>query len=139
MIRSKCKYTYLSFFIIIIFIILFLYLHHFSYVYESFYNNEKKDENKQNENKKNNKDNKNKIYLFPTKGLQQICEEKGLIPAYGPTGCFINGEYDPYANCKCRDKETGECKICYDNIKEDERTSTVVYNALVKEANTGNQ
>jgi hypothetical protein len=135
MIRSKCKYTYLSFFIIIIFIILFLYLHHFSYVYESFYNNE----NKQNENKQNNKDNKNKIYLFPTKGLQQICEEKGLIPAYGPTGCFINGEYDPYANCKCRDKETGECKICYDNIKEDERTSTVVYNALVKEANTGNQ
>jgi hypothetical protein len=123
---TGCKYSYLSVFVILIFVILFLYLHHFSYVYESFYNNEnkKKDE---------------KPYLFPTKGLQNICEEKNLIPAYGPTGCFINGDYDPYANCKCRDKETGECKICYDNIKEDERTSTVVYNALYKQANTGEQ
>ncbi len=68
-------------------------------------------------------------YLFPVKGLQKICEEKGLAPAYGPQSCFKDGKYDPYSNCECLDKKTGECKSCYPNIKRDERSSSVVYDA----------
>lgn len=74
-------------------------------------------------------DNKNKPYLYPTRDLQKICQEKGLEPAYGPKSCFKDGQYDPYANCECVDKKTGDCKTCYSNIKEDERTSSVIYNA----------
>ncbi len=74
-------------------------------------------------------DKKDKPYLFPTRDLQKICKEKGLEPAYGPKSCFKDGQYDPYANCECVDKETGDCKTCYSNIKEDERTSSVIYNA----------
>lgn len=71
----------------------------------------------------------NTMYLYPTKKLQKICEDKKLNPAYGPKSCFLDGKYDPYANCECQDKETGECKSCYPNIEKDERTSSVIYNA----------
>ncbi len=66
-------------------------------------------------------------YLFPTKNLTKICAEKGLKPAFGPTSCFKDGKYDPYANCQCLDKQTGECKVCYPDIKKDETSSSVIY------------
>ncbi len=66
-------------------------------------------------------------YLFPTKKLSKICAEKGLKPAFGPTSCFKDGQYDPYANCQCLDKQTGECKLCYPDIKKDETSSSVIY------------
>jgi hypothetical protein len=66
-------------------------------------------------------------YLFPTKNLTKICAEKGLKPAFGPTSCFKDGQYDPYANCQCLDKQTGECKLCYPDIKKDKTSSSVIY------------
>ena len=72
---------------------------------------------------------KNSVYLYPTRDLQKICAEKGQLPAYGPQSCWKDGKYDPYANCECVDKNTGECKSCYPNIQNDERTSSVIYDA----------
>lgn len=67
-------------------------------------------------------------YLFPTKDLQKECStEQGLEPAYGPTSCFENGQYIPTANCKCRDKNTGDCKLCYPKIKRDDTSSSTIY------------
>ncbi len=67
-------------------------------------------------------------YLFPTKDLQKECNSsQGLEPAYGPTSCFENGQYIPTANCKCRDKNTGDCKICYPKIKKDDTSSSTIY------------
>lgn len=66
-------------------------------------------------------------YLYPTKNLQKICAEKGLKPAFPPTSCFKDGQYDPYANCQCLDKNTGECKLCYKDIKKDKTSSSVIY------------
>jgi len=66
-------------------------------------------------------------YLYPTRDLQKICGEKGLAPSYGPKSCYKDGQYDAYSNCECQDKTTGECKSCYPKIKEDERSSSVIY------------
>ncbi len=68
-------------------------------------------------------------YLFPTKDLQKICNDKGLAPAYGPKGCFKKGDYDPYANCECQNKETGNCETCYSDINPDKKSASVIYNA----------
>lgn len=66
-------------------------------------------------------------YLYPTKNLSKICSDQGLKPAFGPTSCFKDGKYDPYANCQCLDKNTGECKVCYKDIKRDKTSSSVIY------------
>ncbi len=66
-------------------------------------------------------------YLFPTKKLQSVCDKYGLKAAFGPTSCFKDGQYDPYANCQCLDKATGECKLCYPKITRDETSSSVIY------------
>jgi len=66
-------------------------------------------------------------YLYPTKGLSEICHKENLYPSYMPKACYINGKLNSYANCKCEDKE-GNCKICYDTIKKD-TGANVVYNA----------
>lgn len=68
-------------------------------------------------------------YLYPTKNLQNECEATGLEPAYGPTSCFKDGQYIPTANCKCREKSTGDCKSCYPKIKHDDTSSTTIYKA----------
>lgn len=58
--------------------------------------------------------NKNK-FLYPTKGL--FCENKNLEKAYGPQVCCIDGKNCNYVkNCRCVDKNTGLCKICYNNV-----------------------
>ena len=69
-------------------------------------------------------------YLFPVKGLGKECEAKGLKPAFMPTICTKEGQMNTYANCKCVDPNTGECKICYPEIKKDAKSRTVIYNAL---------
>jgi hypothetical protein len=71
-------------------------------------------------------DNLNDGYLYPIKGLQPICEKEGLKPSYMPKACYIDGNLNSYANCKCEDKY-GNCKICYDTIKKDDKGSNVVY------------
>ena len=68
-----------------------------------------------------------KDYLFPTKDLQKICQEKGLAPAYGPSDCYENGEFKPYQNCECEDPKTGLCKTCYPKIERDEKSASVIY------------
>lgn len=67
-------------------------------------------------------------YLFPFRKLSNECEKQGLKPAFMPTSCIVDEEYNPYANCKCMDKN-GECKTCYDEIKKDMKGRSVVYNA----------
>ncbi len=101
---------------------------------ESFENIMKNDKNDKNENKEkppqNTYDTKTintNDYLFPTRDLQKICGEKGLAPSYGPKSCYKDGQFDPYSNCECQDKTTGECKSCYPKIKEDERSSSVIF------------
>jgi len=81
-------------------------------------------------NMQNISDNKhfNNSYLYPTKKLSGICKEQGLKPSYMPKACYIDGNLNSYANCKCED-EKGNCKICYPEIKKDSKNSSVVYNA----------
>lgn len=67
-------------------------------------------------------------YLYPIKGLSPICAKENLLPSYMPKACYVDGNLNNYANCKCEDKE-GNCKICYDTIKKDANNATIVYNA----------
>ena len=63
--------------------------------------------------------------LYPIKGLQPICAQEELLPSYMPTSCFVDGELDPYANCKCEDKY-GNCKICYPKLTEYQKSQNAV-------------
>ena len=81
---------------------------------------------KTNESFSNNNDN----YLYPIKGLSPICAKENLLPSYMPKACYVDGNLNNYANCKCEDKE-GNCKICYDTIKKDSSNSSVIYDASV--------
>lgn len=100
--------------IIIIFIILLLFMK--KNEYENFVgNNYSKTKN-------------DTSYLYPTKGLYTICAEENLKPSYMPKACYVDGNLNNYANCKCEDKE-GNCKICYLTIKKDSHNSSVVYQA----------
>jgi hypothetical protein len=65
--------------------------------------------------------------LYPTKGLQDECKKNNLYPSFMPKACYINGELNNYANCKCEDSR-GECQICYDTIKKDTENASVIYN-----------
>lgn len=57
--------------------------------------------------------------LYPTKGLQKECNEKGYLPAYMPTSCIKkDGYFNNQRNCKCVDKE-GYCTICYPAIQHE--------------------
>lgn len=78
-------------------------------------------------------------YLFPIKGLGKECEAKDLKPAYMPTVCVVDGKLNSYANCKCIDKKTGECKICYPEIKRDIKGRSIIYNAEDLRENSENQ
>lgn len=70
----------------------------------------------------------NDKYLYPIKGLQSICQKEGLNPSFMPKACYVDGNLNSYANCKCED-DSGNCKICYDTIKKDSNNSSVIYNA----------
>lgn len=70
----------------------------------------------------------NKSYLYPIKGLQSICEKEGLLPSYMPKACFVDGNMNSYANCKCED-DRGNCKICYPTIKQDKSGAKVIFDS----------
>ena len=70
----------------------------------------------------------NDPYLYPIKGLTNICENDNLYPSYMPKACYVDGVLNPYANCKCED-EKGNCILCYDTIKQDSHNASTVYNA----------
>ncbi len=106
--------------LIALFLILALYLYGINKYYEKFQNFENFENFKM-------RPMYQPDYLYPTKNLSKICSEKGLKPAFGPTSCFKDGQYDPYANCQCLDKNTGECKICYKDITRDKTSSSVIY------------
>jgi hypothetical protein len=74
----------------------------------------------------NNKDNDQ--YLYPIKGLTNICAKENLFPSYTPKACYVDDVLNQYANCKCED-EKGNCKICYPTIKKDSKNASIVYNA----------
>lgn len=67
-------------------------------------------------------------YLYPTKGLSEICSKENLYPSYMPKACYVNGKLNSYSNCKCQD-EKGNCKLCYPEIKKDTKNANIVYNA----------
>jgi hypothetical protein len=72
--------------------------------------------------------NDDKTYLYPVKGLQSICSKEGLLPSFMPKACYIDGNMNSYANCKCED-ERGNCKICYPTIQRDKSSARVVYDS----------
>jgi hypothetical protein len=94
--------------LIIVLIIVLYYFKNYKNIQESFENNDQ--------------------YLYPIKGLSNICKKENLYPSYMPKACYVDGELNSYANCKCED-EKGNCKICYPTIKKDSKNASVVYNA----------
>lgn len=72
--------------------------------------------------------NKSDQYLYPIKGLQSICAKDNLKPSFMPKACYVDGNLNSYANCKCED-ESGNCKICYEEIKKDSKNANTVYDA----------
>ena len=48
-----------------------------------------------------------------------------------PKACYVDGNLNSYANCKCED-ENGNCKICYEEIKKDSKNANTVYDASAK-------
>ena len=57
--------------------------------------------------------------LYPTKGLQKECAEKGYLPAYMPSTCIKkDGYFNNQQNCKCMDNE-GYCTICYPQVEHE--------------------
>lgn len=75
--------------------------------------------------------NKSDPYLYPIKGLQSICAKNNLKPSFMPKACYVDGNLNSYANCKCED-ENGNCKICYEEIKKDSKNANTVYDASAK-------
>jgi hypothetical protein len=76
----------------------------------------------------NEEDHLNDKYLYPIKGLQNICSKKNLFPSFMPKACYVDGNLNSYSNCKCED-EKGNCKICYPEIKKDSSNANVIYDA----------
>jgi len=81
-----------------------------------------------NENIEESFSNNDDSYLYPIRGLSNICKENNLYPSYMPKVCYVDGNLNSYANCKCEDNK-GNCKICYPTIKKDSTNANVVYNA----------
>jgi hypothetical protein len=67
-------------------------------------------------------------YLYPTQDLSEICSKENLYPSFMPKACYVDGNLNSYANCKCEDKD-GNCKKCYDTIKKNNNETNIVYNA----------
>jgi len=63
-------------------------------------------------------------YLYPIKNVN--CGS--LQQSFMPKSCYINGNLNPYANCKCEDAN-GNCKICYDTIDHTNNNAKVIYNS----------
>lgn len=63
-------------------------------------------------------------YLYPISNVK--CGS--LKPSFMPKSCYVDGNLNPYANCKCEDK-SGNCKICYDTIDHTNNNAKVIYNA----------
>ena len=75
---------------------------------------------------------KNKIenyqnYLYPIKGLGAECKDQGLKPAFMPSICVVDGKLKTFSNCKCMN-DKGECKVCYPEIKKDQKNASIIYN-----------
>lgn len=50
--------------------------------------------------------------LYPSRDL--YCEDRGMDKAYGPQTCLLpNGSWSETQNCRCADRQTGECLECY--------------------------
>ena len=94
--------------LLILLIIILYYITYYENIKESFSNNDQ--------------------YLYPIRGLSNICASDNLYPAFMPKVCYVDGVLNSYANCKCQDKD-GNCKICYDTIKKDSKNASIVYNA----------
>jgi hypothetical protein len=105
----------LLYIIIILLLIIIALLFFKKYEYENFENDNKKVIN-------------DTSYLYPIKKLGPICEKDNLKSSFMPKACYVDGNLNPYANCKCED-EKGNCKICYPEIKKDSKNSSVIYNA----------
>ncbi len=74
-------------------------------------------------------------YLYPTTTLGDICAKENLEPSFMPKACYVDGHFNSYANCKCEDKN-GNCKICYDEIKQDSTNATVIFDANIPSSNS---
>jgi hypothetical protein len=122
-------YELFCIYLVIISIIFLIYYFILKKTKESFENavNQNNNSHKPSQNKYDTKTINTNDYLYPTRDLQKICGEKGLAPSYGPKSCYKDGQFDAYSNCECQDKTTGECKSCYPKIKEDERSSSVIF------------
>ena len=44
-----------------------------------------------------------------------------------PHVCSVDGKLKPFSNCKCMN-DKGECKVCYPEIKKDQKNASVIYN-----------
>ena len=66
-------------------------------------------------------------YLYPIKGLGGECKEQGLKPAFMHSICVVDGKLKPFSNCKCMN-DKGECKVCYPEIKKDQKNASIIYN-----------
>ncbi len=77
----------------------------------------------------------NDTYLYPTTTLGDICAKENLEPSFMPKACYVDGHFNSYANCKCEDKN-GNCKICYDEIKQDSTNATVIFDANISSSNS---
>jgi hypothetical protein len=67
-------------------------------------------------------------YLYPSScKLNDQCKAMGLIGSSNPSICIQNGKIRSDSICACED-ENGNCKICYDKIKEIQNESNIIYN-----------
>jgi len=94
--------------LLILLIVVLYYISYYENIKESYSNNDQ--------------------YLYPIKGLSNICANDNLFPSFMPKVCYVDGVLNSYANCKCQDKD-GNCKICYPTIKKDTNNASIVYNA----------
>jgi hypothetical protein len=77
---------------------------------------------------KNSINSDNLSYLASLKSIPNQCLNMGLIPSYMEKICYVDGVLDPYANCKCIDKD-GNCKICFPRISKYDKSTSVIYEA----------
>ena len=102
------KEIIIPFILLILLIIILCFIRNNNYIHESFANDDP--------------------YLYPIKGLTNICAKDNLYPSYQPKACYVDGVLNSYANCKCEDNR-GNCKLCYPTIKKDSKNASVVYSA----------
>lgn len=54
-------------------------------------------------------------YLYPLTN-EKYCKQRGLKSANPPEICCNKHRCDYKANCRCKNKQTGECEVCFKNI-----------------------